>query len=477
MTAGARATGPFLYLPVEVAARELDGKLLLAAVAVDRGYEVVLGQKWLMQRNFERMPPGVVLFKTLTKSDAKAMQAARAGGHRIAAIDEEVPGLVARSEGLRWVAPAAVAASDLIFAVGDEHLDTLLWKFPEAREKYAVVGNPRWDLLRPEFLAAHRPEVERIRAGHGRFILINTNLGFTNSGKGNTDQMVRKLERGGKFDRRKPGDAAFLAGHLVLERASLEGIKGLLPKLTAAFPDHRIILRPHPSEAAAMWQAIADSTAGVQMVREGAAVPWILAADLLIHTYCTTGVEAFALGRPAICFRPAASPLLDSYLSPLINFSADTPDDVVARAAAIIADGDAFSYPTEFRVRFDRSFAAQTGPLAAERIVREIGERFRIAISQRSQALWQPGRSYVRYVLSKKHNRRLMPVSDAADIQPRLLRFGAAIGRTEGFTVEPCGDRVFHIHGHRESAGAGTGGSTWLPRWVRRLAGTAPAGQ
>src|SRR5262249_9120144 len=151
-------------------------------------------------------------------------------------------------EGLRWVAPAAVAACDLVFAVGEEHREALLWKFPKHHGRYAVVGNPRWDLLRPEFAPSHRLEGESIRAQHGRFILINTNLGFTNSGKGTTEQMVRKLERGGKFDQRKPEDAAFLQEHLRLERASLAGIKGLLPKLAAAFPDHRIVVRPHPSE-------------------------------------------------------------------------------------------------------------------------------------------------------------------------------------------------------------------------------------
>src|SRR5262245_66122044 len=123
-------TAPFLYLPIEVSARELDAKLLIAFFAVGAGYEVVLGQKWLMQRNFGRMPPGIVLFKTLTAIDAKAMQAAHAASHRIASIDEEIPGLIARNEGLRWVAPAAVAACDVSFAVGDEHLEAVLWKFP-----------------------------------------------------------------------------------------------------------------------------------------------------------------------------------------------------------------------------------------------------------------------------------------------------------------------------------------------------------
>jgi surface carbohydrate biosynthesis protein len=468
------ATAPFLYLPVEVAARELDAKLMLAFFAVDAGYEVVFGQKWLMQRNLGRMPPGIVLFKTLTALDAKVMQAARNHGHRVAAIDEEIPGLIARNEGLRWVAPAAVDASDLIFAVGDEHLEALLWKFPDAREKYAVAGNPRWDLLRPAFVGAHAPEVARIRGEHGRFVLINTNLGFTNSGKGTTEQMVRKLERGGKFDRRKPDDAAFLAEHLRLERASLAGITALLPRLAAALPEHRIIVRPHPSEKAATWAAITAGRPRVEVVRHGSAVPWIQAADLLLHTYCTTGVEAFALGRPAICFRPAESPVLDNYLSPVINIPARTVDEAVAQATAIIAAGDGFAYPASYRARFDHAFAAQTGSLAAERIVGLLTERFHVALPPTAaRAAWAPGRGYARYALSKKHNRGLMPALTPEDLRRRLQRYGEVVGRVPRFTIEPCGDRVFHIHGHDERNASAE--PSWLPRWVRRLAGGVPA--
>ncbi len=470
------AASPFLYLPIEISARELDAKLLIAFFAVEAGYEVILGQKWLMQRNAGRMPPGTVLFKTLTAIDAKSMQAAHAHGHRIAVIDEEIPGLIAHNEGLRWVAPAAIAACDLVFAIGDEHLDALLWKFPEHRGKYAVVGNPRWDLLRPEFARSHEPEVQRLRAQYGRFILINTNLGFTNSGKGTTEQMVRKLERSGKFDRRKPEDASFLSEHLRLERATLDGITALLPMLADAFPGHRIILRPHPSENASTWKSIAAERERVEVVRDGAALPWILAADLLIHAYCTTGVEAVALGRPAICFRPTESFVLDNYLSPLVNISARTVDEVIGQAKPIVAAGEHFVYPAAFRARFDRSFAAMSGAFAAERIVRELTERFQVGLApDAARAQWAPGRGYARYVLSKKHNRGLMPALAAEDIRQRLARYGEAAGRVRHFAIEPCGDRVFHLHGHRESART-DGGDAWLPRWMRRLAGGAPAG-
>ena len=473
---GAR-TAPFLYLPVEVAARELDAKLLITHFAVAAGFEVVIGQKWLMQKNIGRMPPGIMLFKTLTALDAGFMRLARDRGHAIASIDEEIPGLIARNEGLRWVAPASVEACDLIFAVGEEHRQALLWRFPDHGDKYIAVGNPRWDLLRPEFVGSHAEEVSRIRKENGRFLLINTNLGFINSGKGTTEQMIRKLERGGKFDRRLPGDAEFLAQHLRLEHASLEGIKALLPRLADAFPEHKLVLRPHPSEKAMTWEAVVHGVPRAEVVRRGSVVPWILASDCLIHTYCTTGVEAFALGKPAICFQPDYAPIIENYLSPRINFLAKTVDDVVAQARAAVDAGDpTFAYPAEFRGTFDHSFTAQSGSFAAERIIQQLVERFHVALPRPGDgAQWRPTRGYVRYILSKAHNRRLMPTITPEQLTDRLARFAQAVGQPLPLAIEPCGDRVFHIHGHPQAAHAGdaAGTTTRLRRWVRRLASGA----
>ena len=77
------------------------------------------------------------------------------GQRRPIAIDEEVPGLVATKQKLRWVAVESVAASDLVFAAGEDHLDALRQFHPAHAERYRVVGNPRWDLLRPELRGAH----------------------------------------------------------------------------------------------------------------------------------------------------------------------------------------------------------------------------------------------------------------------------------------------------------------------------------
>src|SRR5262249_38613151 len=125
------ATRPFLYLPIEVASRELHAKLLLSYFAVERGYEVIIGWKRVMNKNLRYMQPGIVMFKTLTVNDAVAMRAAKAVGHRIAVIDEEVPGLITMTQKLRWVRRDSVEATDLVFTTGAEHDEAMRHFYPD----------------------------------------------------------------------------------------------------------------------------------------------------------------------------------------------------------------------------------------------------------------------------------------------------------------------------------------------------------
>ena len=70
----------------------------------------------------------------------------------------------------------------------------------------------------------------------------------------------------------------------------------MLPEIAEAFPDMRIVVRPHPVEKHAAWEEIAARHDNVELAQEGNVLPWLLAARALIHNGCTTGVEAYGLG-------------------------------------------------------------------------------------------------------------------------------------------------------------------------------------
>ncbi len=472
MQAG-RTIGPFLYLPIEVASRELHAKLLLAHFAVAAGFEVVVGWKRLLNRNFRYMPPGIVLFKTLTANDGVAMQEARAAGHYVAALDEEVPGLVTIRQKLRWVAAESVAACDLIFALGEEHAEALRHFHPAGAERCRVVGNPRWDLLRPELRGSHDGEVAAIRARHAPFILVNTNFAALNSSRRTPEETARWFVKTGRVDVRKPEDAAFLDEIFQMERANAAAVRALLRVLPERFPGHRIIVRPHPIERAETWSEFLRDIPRTAMFRDGAAVPWIMAADALVHTNCTTGVEAFALDKPAISLQPAALALGDIYLSNLINHRARSVPETLDLLQRLL--GGAASepvYPADCAATFGRFFAGTAGAFASERIVQTLRQLPAFGPSpsvERPQ--WRPRPGYRQTTRVRKHHRLVMPAIDKTALEQVLQGLNHALGTQRHFRVEPCGQLLFHVHGAAQPAAHALPGEleSWLHRmWPRR---------
>ena len=54
-----RKVFPFLYLPVEVKAREFESKALIARDAKALGFTVILGASWVLSAWISHLPPGI----------------------------------------------------------------------------------------------------------------------------------------------------------------------------------------------------------------------------------------------------------------------------------------------------------------------------------------------------------------------------------------------------------------------------------
>jgi len=456
MSTSPESVGPYLYLPVEIASRELDSRVLLALLAMRFGMEVILGRKRLLHRNLRYMPKGVVLFKTLTERDAEAMREARAVGHGVVALDEEVPGLVATQEGLKWVMPSAVAASDIILAAGDDHEAALRRKFPSDQQKFVVVGNPRWDLLRPELRGYYRAQAEGIRARHGRFLLINTNFGGLNNVRGSPDRMLERLQASGRIDMSKASDVEFITATRHLQAANLAAIKDLVRAIPDRFPDHRLIVRPHPNERLDTWQEWTRGLPRVSVIRDGAAAAWILASDGLIHTHCTTGVEAFALDKPAVSLQAAEAFVSANYVANQVNYLARTVPEVLEIVQAWTSAGE-FRYPDRFHEIFGGFVTGNEGPFAAMRILETIRAKFAIEASPQPLGApsWQPLSGYAPWTPPKRFHKQIFPPMTTEQLRGVFEEFQALLGDRSRIAVTACGDRLFHVHAGdgRTSAG------------------------
>jgi surface carbohydrate biosynthesis protein len=162
-----------LLIPVENQVRELDGKLLLACVAVRRGLPSIVGYKQELESRIASFPRSIYLAKSLFRGNSKFLGLARKLGHENVAWDEEA--LVHPPPEIyfaRRLSPVAMEHVSHLFAWGRDNAE--VWRqYPglPANTPIHVTGNPRGDLLRPEMCGFYQKQVEKILDSYGDFIL------------------------------------------------------------------------------------------------------------------------------------------------------------------------------------------------------------------------------------------------------------------------------------------------------------------
>lgn len=370
-----RARNPIVYMPIESSARELDSRLLLGRALVRSGYVVVIGAQRLVLGNSGNVEPGLVLFKGANTIQRQRMAIARDAGHLVVVIDEEVFALADETPMIRDIDPKANDYCDLVLAQNDRHADVLskLRGFDPSR--IVVTGNPRADLLRPPYDRIHDEEAGRWRDHHGPFVLVNSNACAVNSIWGDVDAYYRTCIQIGWLDPTLESEREVFRAHLLHDQACFEAIRALLDHLPTALPGHRILLRPHPSERIEPWIEHYGNVDAISVTREGNHVALMKAADIVIHTSCTTGVEAALAGRPTISLVPEGAAVSHWYLSNKVNPTVSTPEDAIAAARSLLIHGiDPFAATARNRsAKLGEAFGIGGGPFT--KCMRELSSR------------------------------------------------------------------------------------------------------
>lgn len=294
---------PIIYLPIEHRSREFDSKALLAATLAERGYPVVLGQQWMVFANLDRLPPGVMLFKSFNRIHHQAMQQARRAGHRVVALEEE---LLAQTEErvVKMLCPAGIFDSaELFLCHGQFELD-IMKRLSGGKVRVEIAGNGRIDLLKPASRSFFRTQIDEVRSRYGEFVLVNTNFSTVNSVWQSVERVTQTEIDAGFLDRNDPEAMKRWNGFIEYEAANREAMHAAIRELVRRRPRQKVIVRPHPGEDLAGWANFFPESSNVAIVREGSHVPWTLACQALIHSSCTTGFEAHVAGKAALSLAP-----------------------------------------------------------------------------------------------------------------------------------------------------------------------------
>jgi surface carbohydrate biosynthesis protein len=321
-------------LLVEIVDRELPASVLVGAELAERGHNVWLVEKGRFRKAPTSFPPGIVLEKGLSRGCLPRYRAIRRAGHVVAVMCQE--GFIYRCGEdyiKRRVCAETIKNVDYLFLWGERQKNDLE-RFLGGLRGHYVTGNPRFDLLHHRFRKTWQKQVEHLRRQYGDFVLFTSRFAAVNHFKRSLDETL---------DRRKAqymgGAEATVAGRFQLQQRLFVDYMKTIGDIAARLPSLNFIVRPHPIENADVWKSQFDNVSNVRVCDEGASIPWLGAARCVVHNACTTGIEAYVIGRPVIEYQPASIPRgeFDPVLPGQVTGTCDHKDALIRWIEANVA--------------------------------------------------------------------------------------------------------------------------------------------
>ena len=193
-------------------------------------------------------------------------------------------------------------------------------------------------------------------------------------------------------------------------------------------------------------------------------VPWLMAAKVLIHNGCTTGVEAYVMGVPAISYRATVNDFYDLgfYRLPnLLSHQCFDFEELSTTLGRILAGELGAASGDEREILVRQHLAALDGPLACERIV-DVCEKIVEEQSERSKpglldrltgycmATMRTLKRQIKANLPRARNkpefhRHRYPEVSLGDMRDRMSRFQQVLGDSSELQVEKISEQFFQI--------------------------------
>lgn len=314
-----------LYLPIEIHSREFHAKLYLAYQASQRGWIVVIGPEYDVNKLAQFMPPGVYFGNGFHNKAKRISAVLKKSGHSIILQDEE--GLV------RWASelykeyrinPEIHNFTDCFLCWGEKDKAIIESAFKKTINASAI-GNLRFDLLSPNLRKIFLESVNDIRDKNGDFVLINGNFGRTNHANGE-DYYVNDIKLRGWLD--TPSKKEYQLQGIEFQKKIFQ--KMIKLSISIAQSGQKVVVRPHPSENIDVWKKKTQIySEKIKIIRSGNVIPWLMASKLIIHNGCGTAIEGLLLDKTVISYRPFKNSKLETYLPNATSINFETKNDIL----------------------------------------------------------------------------------------------------------------------------------------------------
>ena len=263
--------------------RDLQGLILLAHQLVRRGAVVFLVSMHEFQEVY-LLKPDLVVLNYVKAPYAPLLEILSRLGIGIAVLDTE--GVVLDANAYAENVSRYLDKVDLYCVWGLKQFEAMVGHQADHRVDLRMTGCPRYDFA----VQPWRSALKRINGVSGKMILVNTNFPLINP---RFQSAQREAADQVKVGRRSE---EFVQQRALQSHVALQGILTVTRDLSHAFPEVSFVLRPHPFEDRALYDAAFAGLPNLSVRQDGTVFEWINHAVAVIHHNCQTAVEAAMMG-------------------------------------------------------------------------------------------------------------------------------------------------------------------------------------
>lgn len=337
-----------IAIPVDIRAREFNGKLWLALNLASEGHEVILGDISL-HKSIDLIKPDALF----AHGAADYVHKIRQTGCTLVYMDTE--GGVFQSE---------EAYADRIHHFSDSAHTFFVWGETQADiadevgyRNIKITGNPRFDLLHEGLREMYAEKAGLLEREYGEFVLINTNFTRANAALHPEKDSITP-----------PEEIEDYQDWVALKFAAFID---LIDYLSGELGNTTFVVRPHPSENHETYRRIFSEIENVVVEFKHSVRPWIYAAQATVHCGCTTGIESVIMDTPTIAYIPRDLPFANN-LPNTVSHKAHSHSEVRGHIASALDDSfDVTLSSQQFSVL--KSHFHNVDILAAPEIANEFG--------------------------------------------------------------------------------------------------------
>lgn len=179
---------------------------------------------------------------------------------------------------------------------------------PEA-SKFLVTGAPRFDLCRADYADLDSTTIKDLVNKYKDFVLVSGRFAAVNTVPDDPSFLGKRIYEiyleGGALESSKKED--ILTGMFKYwEKCSIEfgRFVSSVARLAMEYPELNFVFRPHPAERSSFYKEAFSHFNNVFVDKSFDARPFIRASKVVIHSECTTGIEAEISQKPNINYRP-----------------------------------------------------------------------------------------------------------------------------------------------------------------------------